>query len=232
MAPVTASHNRVYCALIALALLAGIAGHAFARSDDATTHQPFDDVEYWRKVFDDPARDRWQKPRELVKALGVRPGMVVADLGAGTGYLSHHLADAVGANGTVLVVETEPNLVVHLRKRAEGERTPNVVPILASADNPRLPAGGVDLVIVLDTYHHVDDRIAYFRALHRTLRPDGRVAIVDWHKRELPVGPPPDHKLAREQVVDEMRAAGWSVAQELDLLPYQYVLVFRWQDAR
>jgi len=216
-------------ALVALALMANVAGRAFARSDDATTHQPFDDVEYWRKIFDDPARDQWQKPRELVKALGVRPGMVVADLGAGTGYLSHHLAEAVGADGTVLVVETEPNLVVHLRKRAEEERTPNVVPILASADNPRLPAGSVDLLIVLDTYHHIDDRIAYFRALHRALSPDGRVAVVDWHKRALTVGPPPDHKVAREQVVEEMRAAGWSVAQELDLLPYQYVLVFRWQ---
>ena len=222
----TKSHNRVHRALVALALLASVAGHAFARSDDATTHQPFDDVDYWRKVFDDPARDQWQKPHELVKALGVRPGMVVADLGAGTGYLSHHLADAVGAGGTVLAVETEPNLVVHLRKRAEEERTPNVVPILASTDNPRLPAGGVDLVIVLDTYHHIDDRIAYFRALHRALRPDGRVAVVDWHKRELPVGPPPDHKLAREQVVDEMRAAGYALVAEPDLLPYQYVLVF------
>ena len=66
--------RQVSCALVALALLAGVAGHAFARSDDATTHQPFDDVEHWRKVFDDPARDQWQKPRELVKALGVRPG--------------------------------------------------------------------------------------------------------------------------------------------------------------
>ncbi len=219
----------MYRALVVLALMANVAAQALARSDDATTHQPFDDVEYWRKVFDDPARDQWQKPRELVKALGVRRGMVVADLGAGTGYLSHHLADAVGAGGTVLVVETEPNLVVHLRKRAEEERTPNVVPILASADNPRLPAGSVDLVIVLDTYHHVDDRVGYFRALHRALTPDGRVAVVDWHKRAMPVGPPPDHKLAREQVVDEMQAAGWSLAQELDLLPYQYVLVFRWR---
>jgi hypothetical protein len=69
----------VYRALVALALMANVAGPAFARSDDATTHQPFDDVEHWRKVFDDPARDQWQKPRELVKALGVRPGMVVAD---------------------------------------------------------------------------------------------------------------------------------------------------------
>src|SRR6185436_19501975 len=121
VATVSKSHNRAHRALVALALLAGLAGHVFARSDDATTHRSFDDVEHWRKVFDDPARDQWQKPRELVKALGVRPGMVVADLGAGTGYLSHHLADAVGADGTVLVVETEPNLVVHLRKRAEEE---------------------------------------------------------------------------------------------------------------
>jgi ubiquinone/menaquinone biosynthesis C-methylase UbiE len=215
-----------------LALIATVAGHAFARSDDATTHQRFDDVEHWHKVFDDPARDVWQKPRDLVNALGVRPGMVVADLGAGTGYLSHYLADAVGAEGTVLAVETEPKLVTHLRERAEAEGTPNVVPILASADNPRLPARSVDLIVVLDTYHHVDDRVKYFRALHRALNAQGRVAVVDWHKRELPVGPPPDHKLAREQVVDEMRAAGWSVAQELDLLPYQYVLVFRWQQQR
>jgi arsenite methyltransferase len=213
--------------VLALALIVAVAGFASAESDGATTHQGFDDVEHWRKVFDDPARDRWQKPRELVAALGVRPGMVVADLGAGTGYLSRHLSAAVGVEGTVLAVETEPKLVVHLRKRAEDERTPNVVPILASTDNPRLPANGVDLVLALDTYHHVDGRIAYFRALHRVLRPGGRVAVVDWHKRELPVGPPPDHKLAREQVIEEMGKAGWSVAQELDLLPYQYVLVFR-----
>jgi ubiquinone/menaquinone biosynthesis C-methylase UbiE len=225
----TRSKDAVSRVLLGLALMVNLAATAFARSDDATIHETFDDVEHWRKVFDDPARDQWQKPRELIEALGVRPGMVVADLGAGTGYLSHHLADAVGAGGTVLAVETEPKLVVQLRKRAEEERTPNVVPILASPDNPRLPAGGVDLVIILDTYHHIDDRIAYARALSRALRQDGRVAIVDWQKRELPVGPPPDHKLAREQVIDEMRAAGWSVAQELDVLPYQYVLVFRWR---
>ena len=195
-------------------------------SDDATSHHDFADVAYWSSVFDDPARDTWQKPRELVAALGLSSGNVVADLGAGTGYFSRYLATAVGAGGTVLAVETEPNLVVHLRARAEREKTPNVVPVLASASDPRLPVGLVDLILVVDTYHHFDDRRTYLRALRRFLRPSGRVAIVDWQKRELPVGPDMDHKLAREQVLDEMRASGYRLAAEHTLLPYQYFLVF------
>jgi len=203
------------------------AAPAAAGPHDATTHHDFADVEHWQSVFDDPARDAWQKPSELVQALAIRPGAVVADLGAGTGYLVGRLARAVGPEGTVLAVDVEQNLVAHLRERAEQEKTANVVPILASVDDPRLPRGGVDLVVVLDTYHHIDDRLVYFRKLRRALRPRGRVAIVDWHKRPLPVGPPPEHKLAREQVLDEMRTAGWTLAAEHDVLPYQYFLVFR-----
>ena len=195
-------------------------------SDDATSHHDFADVAYWSSVFDDPGRDAWQKPDELVAALGIARGDVVADLGAGTGYLSRRLAAAVGPDGTVLAVETEPNLVVHLRERAEREKTPNVVPVLASAADPRLPVGLVDLILVVDTYHHFDDRRAYLRTLRRFLRPSGRVAIVDWQKRELPVGPPMEHKLPREQVLDEMRASGYRLAAEHTMLPYQYFLVF------
>ena len=203
-----------------------LARAASAASDDATTHHPFDDIEHWKAVFDDPARDEWQKPAELVKALAIRPGMAVADLGAGTGYFSRRLSAAVGPGGTVFAVEPEPKLLAYLRERAEREKTANVVPVLASLDDPRLPPRAVDLVLVVDTFHHIDGRIAYFRALQRALRPGGRVAVVDWHKRPLPVGPEPAHKLAREQVVDEMRAAGYALVAEPDVLPYQYVLVF------
>jgi ubiquinone/menaquinone biosynthesis C-methylase UbiE len=195
--------------------------------DDATSHHSFENVAQWTKVFDDPARDDWQKPQLLVEALKLRAGMRVADLGAGTGYFSRYLSKSVGSEGTVFAVDTEPNLVVHLRERAEHENTPNVVPILASADNPRLPAASVDVVLIVDTYHHVDGRRDYFRRLQRSLTRNGRVAIIDWHKRDLPVGPPPSHKLAREQVLEEMTAAGYVLVEEPPVLPYQYFLIFR-----
>src|SRR5439155_1736247 len=177
-----------------------------APSDDATSHRSFADVEQWVAVFDDPARDAYQKPREVVRALRIRPGMRVADVGAGTGYFSRYLSAAVGAAGTVLAVDTEPELVRYLRERAEKEKTDNLVPILASPDNPRLPRGTVDLVLLVDTFHHIDHRVAYFGSLRRTLAAGGRVAVVDWQKRETPVGPELEHRLAREQVVAEMRA--------------------------
>src|SRR5262245_22479968 len=178
-------------------------------SDDATSHHPFDDVRYWRRVFDDPKRNQWQQPAVVIEELQLTAGMNVADLGAGTGYFSRYLASAVGESGTVFAVDTEPNLVEHLRDRAEKEGTPNVVTILAAPDDPRLPQAGIDVVLIVDTYHHIDGRRRYFANLRRALRPGGRVAVIDWHKRELPEGPPVEHKLAREQVVQEMTAAGY-----------------------
>jgi predicted methyltransferase len=195
-------------------------------TDRATATHSFADVKYWSSIFDDPRRDEWQKPQALVDALQLRPGMTVADLGAGTGYFSRYLSNAVGAQGVVFAVEIEPTLLVHLRERAEAEHADNVVPVLASADNPRLPAAGVDLILIADTYHHLDHRTRYLPLLRRALRPAGRIAVVDWKAGELPQGPPPEHKLARERVVEEMTGAGFALVGEPDLLPYHYVLIF------
>jgi ubiquinone/menaquinone biosynthesis C-methylase UbiE len=216
---------RAACAIAAL-LVGVLACAAPAPSHDATAHHDFADIAHWAAVFDDPTRDAWQKPDAVVAALGLRPGMVVADLGAGTGYFERRLAAAVGAEGTVFAVDVEPGMVEHLRARAERERTDNVVPVLASAANPRLPVGGVDLILIVDTFHHLDDRLRYLRSLRRALRPGGRVAIVDWRKRPEPVGPPPEHKLAERQVVAEMEASGYALVQAPDVLPYQYFLIF------
>jgi len=194
---------------------------------EATSRRSFADVDHWKSVLDDPSRDAWQRPSEVVTALGIRHGMRVADLGAGTGYFLPHLAAAVGESGTVFAVETEPNLVTHLRERAEREGAQNVVPVLASFDNARLPAACIDLVLIVDTFHHIDQRLTYFRRLRRLLGPRGRVAIIDWRMGELPVGPPPDHRIPREQVVRELGAAGYELGVEPAILPYQYFLVFR-----
>jgi predicted methyltransferase len=211
---------------VALALLVLAVAPAAPATDDATSHRVFDDVPYWEGVFDDPKRDAWQKPEALVAALELRPGMHVADLGAGTGYFVRRLAQAVGPTGAVYAVEVEPKLVAHLRERAEREGTTNVVPVLTSKDRARLPAGGVDVLLLVDTYHHLDGRVDYMRRAAEVLRPGGRVVVVDWHKRPLPEGPDMDHKLAREQVVAEMERAGYRLEAEPDVLPYQYVLVF------
>jgi predicted methyltransferase len=217
----------VLLALLESASVVAAATPAATHSDRATASHSFADVDYWSKIFDDPSRDAWQKPRALLAALALRPGMTVADLGAGTGYFSRYLAEIVGPTGTVLAVEVEPNLVAHLRARAEREDHANVVPLLASTDNPRLPAGGVDLVLVVDTYHHFDHRQRYLPRLHGALRRGGRVAIIDWKPGDLPQGPPPDHKLPREQVIEEMRTAGFALVDDIDLLPYQYRLIFQ-----
>jgi SAM-dependent methyltransferase len=197
------------------------------RADEATSHRRFDDVDYWTGVFDDPSRAAWQKPGELVRALSIVPGMRIADIGAGTGYFSRLLSVATGESGTVFAVEVEPNLVAHLRDRAEKEDTRNVVPVLASTDDPRLPVGMIDLALFVDTYHHIDGRARYLETLKRCLTRDGRVAIVEWKPGPLPVGPKEEaHKLPREKLVAELADAGFDLVSSPDILPYQYLLIF------
>ena len=195
-------------------------------NDDATAHHTFEDIPHWKAIFDDPSRDSWQQPARVVQALGIHPGMTVADVGAGTGHFSRHLAEAVGPRGTVLAVDTEPTMVTQLRQRAEEEKTTNVIPVLASADNPRLPPAGVDVVLLIDTYHHIDARVPYFRTLRHVRRRGGRVAIIEWQYRDLPVGPPLEHKLPRQRIIGEMSAAGYALVSEPGFLSYQDYLIF------
>ena len=212
--------------LLALVALPTLAAEPAPSGHDATIRHRFDDPKHWAAIFDDPARDAWQKPDDVIGFLAVKPGAVVADLGAGTGYFTVRLARAVGPEGKVLAVEIEPNLVDHLKKRALEAGLKQVVPVLAEPSDPKLPPAGVDLVLVCDTWHHIDDRVHYLGRLAAALRPGGRVAIVDFKEGELPVGPPPAHKLSRAAIVDELKEGGFSLASEKSDLPYQYVLVF------
>lgn len=192
----------------------------------ATSHRRFDDVERWVEVFDDPERDSWQHPQQVLQFLGISEGQTVADVGAGTGYFTVLMAQLVGESGKVYAVDVEPALVKHLEERTAKAGLFQVVPVLAEPDDPLLPEGGVDLVLIVDTWHHIEDRIDYLATLAATLKPGGRVGLVDWRKGELPKGPPPGHKLSREEVILEFREAGWTLASESDELPYQYLLVF------
>lgn len=195
--------------------------------DDATVRHGFDDADRWAKVFDDPARDAWQRPDEVIRLVGVREGQSVADLGAGTGYFSVRLAKAVGARGRVHALDVEEGLVAHIAERAREEGLSQVEPRKIPTDDPGLEAGSVDLVLIVNTWHHIDDRVAYVGKLAKTLKPGGRVAVVDYAPGDLPVGPPAGHKLPPSKVVAEFEAGGLPlVLRDEETLPYQYVLAF------
>lgn len=189
------------------------------------THHRFDGAEGWAKVFDDPARDAWQKPAVVVDVLDVRPGMTVADVGAGTGYFEPWLARAAGVTGTVLAVDAEPDMVRYLTKRVEDERLTNVRVSRARTDDPALPAGAVDRILVVDTWHHLEGREAYAKKLATALRPGGRIIVVDF-KPDATQGPPRHMRFAAEQVVRELVATGRLTAQvDARSLPEQYLVV-------
>jgi ubiquinone/menaquinone biosynthesis C-methylase UbiE len=210
---------------IKLAVLPVAHEHMSGHSDGAF-HRRFDDAEKWAKEFDNPERDAWQKPEEVVDALKLAPGSVVADIGAGTGYFSVRIAKRI-PGGKVFAADVEPDMVRYLGERAQREHLANLIPVQAAADAANLPEPA-DLIIIADTYHHIGNRTDYFAKLRSSLRPDGRLAIVD-SKADSPNGPPVEHRISPERVTEELQAAGYALAETHEFLPRQYFLVFRKQ---
>ena len=186
-------------------------------------HHDFSDVERFAAIFDDPERDAWQRPAEVVRLLDVAPGATVVDLGAGTGYFAPHLSGAVGAEGSVLALDVEPNMVEHMRRRFREAGLVNAEARVVSPEDPGLDPESVDRVLVVDTWHHVGDRAAYAARLREALRPGGSVLVVDF-TADSPRGPPLDLRLTEEAVAAELRAGGLEVDVLEETLPYQYAV--------
>lgn len=207
---------------ILLALCALCGPPALAQAPHTHQHG-FSDAEKWAKSFDDPARDAWQKPHEVIMALALPPNGVVADIGSGTGYFAVRLAHFV-PQGRVYGVDTEPDMVRYLAQRAKELKLPNLVSMAGRPDGPALPEP-VDLVLMVDVFHHIADRGAYFRRLRESLKPGGRIAIIDFNASST-VGPPVVERITAARVQQEMGAAGYRLAAEHGFLPNQYFLVF------
>jgi arsenite methyltransferase len=219
--------NRASVALIAALVAAFLNITAQAQEHhEAGVHHRFQDTEHWVQVFESPDRDQWQKPDEVVKALGLKPGQIIVDLGAGTGYFTRRFAAAVAPTGRAIGLDVEPGMVEHMREDARKRSLSNYDAKAVKPDDPGLAPSSVDVVFLCDAYHHIDNRPDYFRRVSAALKPGGRVVDVDFKKEPLPVGPPPAHKVAREQVIEELGRAGFKLVREHDFLPYQYFLEF------
>jgi len=188
-------------------------------------HHRFDDPQRWAKVFESDSRDAWQRPAEVIAKLALPAAAQMAEIGSSTGYWTVRLARA-RPKGKVYGVDIEPAMVRYLADRAKREGLANVETVLGKPDNPQIPAP-VDLVLICNTYHHIGQRIAYLRRLRASLRPGGRVAIVDFRMGKLPFGPPERMRVPPGKLVEEFSAAGYKVVmRDEKLLPYQYVVVF------
>ena len=210
------------CSMATFLAAAMLSAGAAAQSPQSHMHS-FHDAGKWAQVFDDPSRDAWQKPHEVIQALALKPQAIVADIGAGTGYFSMRLAHML-PGGKVYAVDIEPDMVKYLAERAEREQLPNVRALRGRPDDANLPEP-VDLALLVDVYHHIEHRRAYFDNLKPVLKAGGRVAIIDF-REDSPDGPPPAERIAPAQVKAEMSEAGYRLAEERGFLPNQYFLVF------
>jgi SAM-dependent methyltransferase len=204
-------------------LAAAVALPAFAQSPQTHRHS-FGDAEKWAHVFDDPERDAWQKPHQVIQALALEPDALIADIGAGTGYFAARLANML-PRATIYAVDVEPAMVKYLGERAKREGLSNLKPVAAAPGDAKLPAK-VDLVLLVDVYHHVEERSRYFQKLAASLKPGGRLAVIDF-KLDAPQGPPRRSRVPPEQVAAELDKAGYRLVSAHGFLPYQYFLVFQ-----
>jgi predicted methyltransferase len=193
-------------------------------------HDKIKDPAAYIAMLEDPARKDWQKPLQVLKALSLSNGDAVADIGAGTGYFSVLFAEAVGKNGTVYAVDLDEKFLDYLKKRAEDAGIKNIKIVKSEQNNPLLPPMSVDLVFICNTWHHIGKRDMYLQLLHESLKPGGRLVMVDYVARETPFGPPLDERIPRDELIEECKQGKFSLYGEYHFLPYQYFLIFSRQE--
>ncbi|HHP7242830.1 MAG TPA: class I SAM-dependent methyltransferase [Cyclobacteriaceae bacterium] len=172
--------------------------------------------------FESPERDAYQQPEKVLKYLGKLKGKTIMDIGAGSGYFSVKLATK-GAN--VIAADVNDGFLDYIKNRIENNNLKNIELRKIPYDDPSINKDEVDMVLIVNTYHHIDNRSEYFKKVKRGIKKDGELIIIDFFKSDLPVGPPDDHKVSIDEVIAELKNSGYeSFMIEVDLLPYQYII--------
>ncbi len=177
------------------------------------------------------SREREEECSTLLKVLRVKPGQTVCDMGCGNGFYAVPLAKLVGEKGKVLAVDIQAEMLDMLKERSRAEGIKNIEPVLGTLIDPKLPAASVDLMLLVDVYHEFSHPEHMLRAIRRSLKPTGRVALVEFRGEDPDVPIKPLHKMTKEQILKEFLPNGFKLVEQFDSLPWQHVMFFQRDDA-
>jgi len=219
--------KRAYTLVLAAAVAMGMAvPYSVGQRTKEQIEKIHQDPKAYISMLENPQRDAEQKPDEVIAALDLKPGETLADIGAGSGYFSFRLARKVGDSGRVYAVDINSDMILHMNRYIRDKKLKNVTTILSVPDDPLLADASINRFFICNTWHHIQNRLAYTAQMKKMLKPGGQIIIIDYKKKQLPVGPPPEMKLAKKEVIAELEAGGFKLAKEHDFLPYHYFLVF------
>jgi ubiquinone/menaquinone biosynthesis C-methylase UbiE len=172
-------------------------------------------------------REEEEAPSKAIEALDLKPGMVVADIGAGSGYYSSRMAKKVGAEGRVIATDIQPGMIEILERRIKAERLSNVTTVLGAMDDPKLAPGSVDLAIMVDVYHELQQPQVFLQRLKPAFKPGGRLVLIEFRKEDPKVPILEVHKMSVAEVKAELEAEGYAIDRVIDVLPWQHIIVLR-----
>lgn len=219
--------NRIVLGVLSSALAFALAAHAIQNVHPVTgrTIAPVMGVA-GADWLDRPEREMEENPELALNAIGIRQGMTVADIGAGTGYMSLRMAKRVGPSGKVYANDIQPEMLRRLRQNADNAKLKNVETVLGSDIDPKLPSGQLDLVLLVDVYHEFSEPQKMLRKIRETLKPDGRLVLLEYRKEDPAVPIVTVHKMTVAEVRKELEAERFIFVRVIESLPRQHILIF------
>ena len=172
-------------------------------------------------------RELEELPETAIDKMGIKPGMVVADVGAGVGYFTVRLAKRVEPSGKIYAVDVQPEMLTILKDRARKANLLNIQAILGSESDPHLPPGSCDLILMVDVYHELSQPQKMLRKMKQALKPDGRLVLLEYRKEDPHIPIRPDHKMSVAEAKAEVEAEGYKLERTLSDLPRQHIFIFR-----
>jgi len=204
--------------------------HAFCQQKEDSTHISTNEYmlhqshEQLAIAFESSDRDEWQKPEKVIQYLGDIKNKTVVDLGSGSGYFTFRF---VNAGAKVIAADIDTRFLNMISEKQEtlsiGKNRLQTIQI--SENKLNIEPGTADIVLLVNVYHHISSRVSYFSTVNTTLKKNGKIVIIDFYKKDLPVGPPLNHKISMEEVLNELKEAGYNqIDTNTDLLEYQYII--------